>query len=253
MGNQLDISNVIEISVSQAQTGIGAYNVNNIGLFTTEQPGMSFSGPFQIYLDPTQVANDFGSSSQTFAMANAVFSQQPNILAGGGYLAIIPFIVSQQTIAFGSVAASGSVIFEYGGNPSAAVFWNDSVSVIQTKLRAIPGLADVTVSGSIASQSLVVSMYGIYDPTALGFEDNGLEDSGSVTVPIVITTTRAYETLSAAIVRTEGLVQYFGIMAESILPSADMLAAAAVVQPLNKIEFFVSRTEADIEPGGSSI
>jgi hypothetical protein len=40
-------------------------------------------------------------------------------------------------------------------------------------------------------------------------------------------------------------------MTTSILPGADVLAAAAVVQPLNKIQFIVSRTEADIQPGGT--
>ena len=153
MGNQLSISNVIEISVSQAQTGIGEYNVNNLVLFTSDTPGGSFPGVgYAIYLDPTQVGVDFGTTSQTYQMANQVFSQQPNILAGGGYLVIIPYLMS--------------------------------------------------------------------------------------------------ETLAAAIARTEGLVQYFGIMSETMVGSSDGLAAAAVVQPLNKMLFVVSRTSADILPGG---
>lgn len=153
MGNQLSISNVINISVSQAQTGIGEYNVNNLALFTSETPGGSFpGGGFQIYLDPTQVGVDFGTMSQTYAMANAVFSQQPNILAGGGYLVIIPYL--------------------------------------------------------------------------------------------------SLETLAAAIARTESLVQYFGIMSETMIAQSPGLAAAAVVQPLNKMLFLVSRTEADIMSGG---
>lgn len=151
---QLSIANVIEISVSQAQQGIGDYNVNNVAIFTHEPFGSTFGTlGYSIYLDPTQVGVDFGTSSLTYQMANDVFSQQPNILAGNGYLTVIPF-------------------------------------------------------------------------------------------------TGSSETLDAAIVRTEGLVQYFGIMSTYILGSAEMLAAAAVVQPLNKMLFVASRTSADIAPGG---
>lgn len=150
----LSLNNVIEISVSAAQTGVGNYNVNNIGLFTTESPGSSFGiAGYSIYLDPTQVGVDFGTNSETYAMANDIFSQQPNMLAGGGYLAILP----------------------YGG-------------------------------------------------------------SG--------------ETLDAAILRTVGLVQYFGILSNTIQSSSITLAAAAVVQPLNKMLFVVSRSTADIASGG---
>lgn len=150
---QLQLTNVIEISVSQAQNGVNAYNTSNLALFTDETPDPVFDDGFKIYLEPTEVADDFGSSSVTYQMANAIFSQQPNILAGGGYLVIIP-----------------------------------------------------------------------------------LESS---------------ETLGAAVSRTSDLVQYFGLMSTVIESQADMLAAAAIVQPLNKIAFFVQRASASIEVGGS--
>lgn len=151
--SQLPLTNVIEISVSAAQTGAGNYNVNNLGLFSNETAGSTFGTlGYQIYLDPTQVGVDFGTSSVTYGMANAVFSQQPNILAGGGYLTVI--------------------------------------------------------------------------------------------------TLGSAETIAAAVARTEGLVQYFGVAATEIQGSAALLATAAVIQPLNKIQFAVSRTAADVAPGG---
>jgi len=151
--NDLALSNIVTISVAAAQTGIGQYNTSNLALFTNETPDPVFDDGFKIYLTPKEVGEDFGTNSVTFKMANAIFSQQPNILAGGGYLVIIPFLVS--------------------------------------------------------------------------------------------------ETLDAAITRTEDLVQYFGIISTLIESQADMLAAAAVVQALNKIAFFVQRASASINPGGS--
>ena len=253
-GNQLSISNVINISVSQAQTGIGEYNVNNLALFTNDIPGDTFGSlGYQLYLSPEQVAIDFGSSSETYAMANSVFSQQPNILAGGGYLVVIPFLPNVQTLAFSGIAASGSFVLNYGGQ-NITVTYNESASNIQTALQALPGLSQVTVSGSIASESLVVSMQGIYDNSVdLTISSNTLETSGSVAVSVTVTQTDSGESLAEAITRTEDLVQYFGIMpdlANDVLPDGDVLAAAAVVQALNKILFVVSVAEADIEEGG---
>lgn len=150
---QLQLTNVINISVSATPLGVSAFNTSNMALFTTETPDPVFTPGYKIYLEPTEVGDDFGTSSTTYKMANAIFSQQPNILAGLGYLVVIPLEVS--------------------------------------------------------------------------------------------------ETLGAAVTRTSDLVQYFGLMSTQIETQSDMLAAAAIVQPLNKIALFVQRSTAAIAPGGS--
>ncbi len=151
---ELQLTNVINISVSEAQAGISAYNTSNLAIFTSDTPGGGFgSDGYKIYLEPVEVGVDFGTGSDTYLEALAVFSQQPNILAGRGYLVVIPLVAS--------------------------------------------------------------------------------------------------ETLAVAIARTKDLVQYFGIMSTIIESQVDMLAAAAVVQALNKVAFFVQKASASIETGGS--
>lgn len=151
---QLEISNVVNVSVSATPAGVNAYNTSNLAIFTGDTPGMGFGSlGYKLYLDPTDVGVDFGTGSVTYAEALAVFSQQPNILAGDGVLVIIPYLSS--------------------------------------------------------------------------------------------------ETLDAAITRTKDLVQYFGVMSQAIESQVDMLAAAAVIQALNKIGFFVQKAGASIAPGGS--
>lgn len=150
--SQLALSNVINISVSQSATGISALNTSNLALFTDETPDPVFSDGYKIYLEPTEVGDDFGTNSVTYAMALAVFSQNPNILLPGGYLVVIPFTSS--------------------------------------------------------------------------------------------------ETLAAAVTRTKDLVQYFGVMSNRIETGADMLAAAAVVQALEKMAFFAQFDPTSIEPAG---
>lgn len=152
-GNELQITNIINVSVSAAPAGASAYNTSNLALFTSETPSPVFDDDYKIYLEPTEVGDDFGTNSVTYKMALGVFSQQPNILAGGGYLVVIPLVAS--------------------------------------------------------------------------------------------------ETLDAAITRTANLVQYFGLMSNTIESQVDMLAAAAVIQPLNKIGFFVQKASASIDTGGS--
>lgn len=107
----LDIVNVINVSVSQVPQGLGNYNINNVALFTSEVPiaGGSY-GTFQAYVSPTDVANDWGSGSEAYQQAIAVFSQQPNILAGGGNLLIFP-MQSGETLAQAIARCVGSVFF----------------------------------------------------------------------------------------------------------------------------------------------
>ena len=89
----LPLSYVINVSVLASQAGAGKYNTSNLALFTRDTPGGGFGSlGYAIYLSPTQVATDFGTGSETYKMAVAIFSQSPNILTGGGYLVVIPFI-----------------------------------------------------------------------------------------------------------------------------------------------------------------
>lgn len=151
---QLQLTNVINISLAATPTGVSAYNTSNLAMFTSDTPGGGFGSlGYKIYFEPSDVTTDFGSGSNTSKMANGIFSAKPNILAGAGYLVVIPLTSS--------------------------------------------------------------------------------------------------ETLDAAVTRTKDLVQYFGLMSTTIESQADMLAAAAVVQALNKIAFFVQRSSGSIAPGGS--
>lgn len=151
---QFPISLVLNVSVSAVQTGVSAYNTANLALFTNDTAGAGFgTAGYKIYYEPVSVGVDFGSSSATATMANAIFAQQPNILAAGGYLVIIPL--------------------------------------------------------------------------------------------------NASETVAAAITRTSSLVSYFGVTNAALESSADLLAAAALIQTLPMMGFFVENTAAAIAVSGS--
>lgn len=255
---QLSLANVINISVSATPAGVGAFNTSNIALFTRETPGGDFgSAGYKIYLDPTQVTTDFGSDSFTSQMALTAFAQQPNLLAGSGYLVVIPFLTTGNTavqhLAFSGTAASGSFKLNYAGGVTSAIQWNDTAGTIQTAIRTLPGLSLATVSGSIAA-GLDVTFTGVGGaPALLTVSDDSLQTGGSVAITITVTTTTpgTHEAIVDAVTRTKDLVQYFGILVAELTPEAAMDAAAAIVQVLLKVAFWVSRSSADIEPGGA--
>lgn len=241
----LSIQNVVNITVSQAGQGAGEYNTSNLAVFTAEPRAVSFgTDGYKIYLDPTEVGVDFGTSSATYEKALSVFSQQPNILAGGGYLVVIPIDSGEQTLEFSGAPDAGSLVLNFKGG-SATIAHDDDDAAIQTKLRTIAGLGGVEVSGSFAAD-IVVDMIGVYGGEGISLGANTLEAS---TVPVTATiTSNDGEKLGVAITRTSTLVEYFGIMCVGELSGADLVAAAAVIQPLNKIAFFGSRDAEILDP-----
>jgi hypothetical protein len=247
--SNLSIENVINVSVSQVGQGVGEYNTSNLAVFTQEPYAVSFgTDGYKIYLEPSDVGVDFGTDSDTYKKALAIFSQQPNILANNGYLVVIPLIVEEQIIDFDAVPDGGSIIVAYLGNNSAAINHNDTLSQVQTKIRAIAGLSEVVVTGSFAS-GFTIKFHGLYgNIAAMTYSSNTLVNGMT---PIVVTVTEdvAGEKLEEAIVRTDGLVQYFGLMVTQILGAAELLTCGAVIQPLNKIGFFGSSTVTDLDVG----
>jgi len=254
---QLSIANVINISVSEAPIALNLPNTSNLALFTTDAYANSFgSAGYSLYLDPSQLGSDFGTSSETFAMGNQVFSQQPNILANNGYLAVIPLLAATEDIGFSSAPTAGSFQLVTASG-SATIAYNASTSVIQAAIQALPGFEQASVTGSIGSGSaaLVVKTYGIYGtPAAFTIGTNTLLNGSGSAVTVTPAIVGSGETLAAAITRTKDLVQYFGVMENltaADLGSADVLAAAAVIQALTKILFVVSYDSTDIgSPSG---
>lgn len=84
------ISNVISISLQAQPRGLGFYNVNNLMMFTDETPVEDWNESYRAYTNAREVETDFGTNSRAYALAQKVFAQTPNLLAGGGQLLIAP-------------------------------------------------------------------------------------------------------------------------------------------------------------------
>jgi hypothetical protein len=93
-----------------------------------------------------------------------------------------------QEIVFPSVPVAGTFKLVYDEEETTALAWSSGATAIQTALRLLTGLDDVTVTGSIASQSLIVTFVGITPPALeLSITDNSLLDGDSADIEPVIT------------------------------------------------------------------
>lgn len=88
----LPVNNIINVTITNTPSGLAERNVNSLALFTTESP--SGVDPYQTFISAAQVAAEYGTSSTTAAMANAIFSQSPNIRTGDGRLVVVPLLAS---------------------------------------------------------------------------------------------------------------------------------------------------------------
>ncbi len=130
---ELQLSNVVNISVAATPNGVNAYNTSNVALFSYETPDPVFDDGYKIYKEPVEVGDDFGTASVTYQMALAIFSQQPNILGPGGYLVVITMEASETIDE--AIARSSTLVQWFGGLSTAIETAEDTMAgaaVVQT-------------------------------------------------------------------------------------------------------------------------
>jgi hypothetical protein len=231
MAPTLPLSNIINVNVFFPATGLANFNVNNLALFTGDaflsNPG---NNSYRIYQSAQQVGLDFGTTSETYQQAVAVFSQQPNILAGGGSLIVFP---SFQNNSIASVTV--------GGSSGTGYIIGDVLTITQGNGYG----GSVTVTGVYAGAITAITLatggqgYSVANNLAV----TGGTGTGA-TIDITGVTT---ENLAQAIARTANMVYYCGIISTNYGANSSWSNLASVVQSYgNKLQFLVSSTVTDI-------
>lgn len=90
--SQIPISAFVSVSISSPQAGLSVPALNNLAILTRETPvnaEITQADP-GIYSSPLQVLADWGSASEVYRQAVAIFSQSPCIVDGGGSLIVYP-------------------------------------------------------------------------------------------------------------------------------------------------------------------
>lgn len=87
---QIPITYVVSASAVTPQQGVVPLKLSTILLLTTDEPLSAIDGSYIISRTLKGVTDVFGTTTETALQAQAIFAQQPNILANDGYLIVAP-------------------------------------------------------------------------------------------------------------------------------------------------------------------
>lgn len=87
---RIPITYVVSASAVTPQRGLEPLKLSTILLLTTDEALSSFEGSYIIARTLKGVTDIFGTETETAKQAQAIFAQQPNILANDGYLIVAP-------------------------------------------------------------------------------------------------------------------------------------------------------------------
>lgn len=268
----LPITNVINVTITNTPTGISEKNVNSLAIFSHE-PTSSLE-PYNIYVSPSQVAQDYGTSSITAKMANAVFAQVPNIRSGNGRLVIIPMHASVSATSGSFTSAnisanlaaiiavtSGDIRVTVNGvnyditglNFTNAVTFADIAEILQAHLSV--AIVTATANGiSIKSKKVgttsTIALAAVPAGTGTALNGSGYFNAAGGTVATGTNSTG--ESLEDAVARTNE-VGYVPFMTTLSIEDAALEDVSDYVQSLDKMFHYASANLQDIAGIGTTI
>ncbi len=88
---QIPINYVVSATAVTPARGLEPLKLSTILLLTDEVPANDLTGSYMIARTASAIAQQWGTETEVAKQAQAIFSQQPNILANDGYVIVAPF------------------------------------------------------------------------------------------------------------------------------------------------------------------
>lgn len=263
----LDIRNVVRVSISGPERGLATINTSALAIITDETPIPSDFGVNRVYLNPDGVAEDFGSSSETYRLALAVYNQKLNILTGGGFLVVIPRLqtapaVAAVLIGTGPVNILSLTATDYnlgvdvdGGGAGDELIGTVDTTSLATAEASLNSTAitsaglEFILSGELSAALVTLQTIATGSTKSI---DIGAAGTGTdIAIPLGLTGSATgadtgVERAKDTILRTKGSVNYFGIVYNEKMADAVLTELAATVQSLDKFQAVGSNLTADI-------
>lgn len=265
--SKLSISNVVRVTLVQALRGLSNINTSALAIITDEAPIPADYGTSGVYLSADGVADDFGSTSDTYALALAVFNQSPNIITGGGFLVVIPreqsasasaatLIESAPVNLLNMTATDYNINLAVDGGVAGDLLIGEidttsiedaEDSLNSTAVQAAGVVFEVGGELNAATITLRSATTGASSEVVVGSSSTGTDAATPLNLSgSAIGTDAGLESIKDTILRTNGAVDYFGIVYTTKLSDAEVAAIAPVVQSQDKIQFVGSNLTADI-------
>jgi len=108
---RIPITYVVSASAVTPQRGLEPLKLSTILLLTTDEALSSFEGSYIIARTLKGVTDIFGTETETAMQAQAIFAQQPNILANDGYLIVAP-LENEETLSEAIARIANEIYFE---------------------------------------------------------------------------------------------------------------------------------------------
>lgn len=108
----IPLSWVVSATAVAASQGLQPLQLGTILILTDDTPVQSLTEDYMISRTASSIGQAFGTTSETFAMANAIFAQNPNILNAGGYVIVAPYSSAEETTAAALARIQAQIYFE---------------------------------------------------------------------------------------------------------------------------------------------
>lgn len=267
--------NTVRVTLSATPKGLSEANTASIVIFTNEEANKS--GEYFAPMSPSEVADIFGSDSRTFAMANAILGQTPNIRTARGSLYIVPYVAVDATrgnlvtpnikanLANFKTVTNGALTISVNGKQKTVKNLNFTGCATAKEIAEVINNAnlDVEVIGTDAVDSATITfaskLVGETSSVVVTAGVGGTDISGSTYLSAeagVITqgtNSSATETLAEAIARIDAKLSFGGILTTQDLENAEIIKTAQAVQALDHIFFVDTNSLDNIETLGAEI
>lgn len=263
---ELPVSNIINVSVTNTPSGLTEKNVNSLALFTHETPAsLTDHG---IFISPAQVVEEYGVDSVTAQMANAIFSQSPNLRTGDGRLVIIPmlsavsatqgyFTTADLTANLADIilVTDGDLRVTIDGNNydltelnfTQATTWAEVAAILQTRLGN--GIVAATANGVKITSKKVgddsdVTLAAVAGGTGTAMEGAGYFNAAGGTATSGVDSSG--ETLLEAVARMGGAVGFVPFITSLEIEDDVLTATSNGVQAMDRIFLHHFCSSADV-------
>ena len=251
----LPISNLVQVNIRSTPSNLSEINVNNLLLLTTEIPDNN--DEYRSYLNARQVGVDYGTDSETYALANSIFSQPVNLLTGNGKLIIAPlaasvsatrgkFVTATLTSNLNNLKAitNGDIRVVLNGTniDLTGLDFTNCTTIAQigdVMQRRLPDITVSTATNKITFESKTVGLSSTVDLVQLP-AGAGTDLSTSTRLNVAGGTATAGanssgETIVAAIARLTDKVSFTPIISDLLVENAVAISTATAIEALKKM------------------
>lgn len=160
---QIPITYVVSASAITPSAGLEPLKLSTILLLTTETPASAISGSYMIARTASAVSQTWGTETETAAQANAIFAQQPNILANNGYLIVAPLqsttedeTTTYETLTDAITRLASEIYFEgilttKEADAEEYLAASNAVEAMNNRILMLPVSSTTALSGVVAS------------------------------------------------------------------------------------------------------